>query len=77
MNAVLFILDKVQMYKMDFISDAFRQAFFAKSGATENHIIDEDHQDPLQYDTLLHKKLRKYFKSISDWVLETSFIFLA
>lgn len=64
------------MYKMDFISDAFRQAFFAKSGATENHIIDEgDQQDPLQYDTLLHKKLRKYFKSISDWLLETSFYF--
>lgn len=63
------------MYKMDFISDGFRQAFFAKSGATENHIIDEDHQDPLQYDTLLHKKLRKYFKSASVWVLETSFYF--
>lgn len=42
-----------------FFSDACREAFFARSGATKNEIAYEEVTDGSHYDTLLHKKLSK------------------
>lgn len=47
-------LIQTNSFKVKLISETFRQAFIAKSGATENDVEDDNSS---QYNSLLHKKL--------------------